>query len=62
MNGKNAVKVVGAGEEGGISDGVREVVRRCLRVEAAERPDIDELIRVVEGIVAELPEDDVLEQ
>ncbi|MCJ1228347.1 hypothetical protein MMC12_005008 [Toensbergia leucococca] len=62
VNGKNAVKVVGAGEEGGISDGVREVVRRCLRVEAAERPDIDELIRVVEGIVAELPEDDVLEQ
>lgn len=41
--------------DGGISESVREVVRRCLRVEPAERPDVDELIRMVEDVVAELP-------
>lgn len=44
--------------EEGVSESVREVVRRCLRVEAAERPDVDELIELVEAVVAELPEDD----
>ncbi|KAI4103454.1 MAG: hypothetical protein L6R37_003809 [Teloschistes peruensis] len=43
--------------DGGISEGVREVVRRCLRVEAGERPDVDEVIEMVEKVVAELPED-----
>ncbi|KAJ4296026.1 Serine/threonine-protein kinase env7 [Collariella sp. IMI 366227] len=33
------------------------VVRRCLRVEPSERPDIDELIEMVERVVEELPED-----
>lgn len=41
-----------------ISEPVRDVVRRCLRVEPAERPDIDELIEIVEGVIDELPEDD----
>ena len=45
-------------EEHVISDSVKEVVRRCLRVEPAERPDIDEIIKMVEDCVAELPEDD----
>lgn len=44
--------------EEGISESVREVVRRCLKVEAAERPDVDELIELVEAVVAELPVDD----
>ncbi|KAI9792583.1 MAG: hypothetical protein M1816_002103 [Peltula sp. TS41687] len=35
----------------GWSEGVRDVVRRCLKVEPAERPDIDELIAVVEGVL-----------
>lgn len=48
----------GKSEESIISDSVKDVVRRCLKVEPAERPDIDELIRVVEDVVAELPEDD----
>ena len=41
----------------GISDGVKEVVRRCLKVEPGERPDVDELISMVEGVIAQLPED-----
>ena len=44
--------------DGGVSESVREVVRRCLRVEAGERPDVDELIELVEAVVAELPEDE----
>lgn len=41
----------------GISEPVREIVRRCLRVEPAERPDVDELIKMVEDCIAVLPED-----
>ena len=41
-----------------INPAVKAVVRRCLKVEPAERPDIDELIRVVEGVIRELPSDD----
>lgn len=41
----------------GISDEVKEVVRRCLRVEPAERPDVDQLIEIVEEVIAKLPED-----
>ncbi|WYZ34783.1 hypothetical protein EsH8_I_001059 [Colletotrichum jinshuiense] len=40
-----------------ISDPIREVVRKCLKVEPAERPDIDELIAMVEGVIDELPQD-----
>lgn len=46
-----------AAQEGGVSEGVKDVVRRCLRVEPAERPDVDELIGLVEGVVEGLPED-----
>lgn len=38
-----------------VSDTVKDVVRSCLRVEPNERPDIDELIAVVEDIVGEMP-------
>lgn len=43
------------GGEAGISEPIREIVRRCLRVEPAERPDIDELIDMVEGVIDQLP-------
>ncbi|KAK1830041.1 kinase-like domain-containing protein [Podospora conica] len=46
-----------AEDEPEISEGIREVVRRCLKVEPGERPDIDELIGMVEEVVAGLPED-----
>ncbi|KAL8999678.1 MAG: hypothetical protein Q9169_001495 [Polycauliona sp. 2 TL-2023] len=45
-------------QEGGIGEGVREVVRACLRVECGERPDVDEVIGMIEKVVAELPPDD----
>ncbi|KAL9104492.1 MAG: hypothetical protein Q9163_000585 [Psora crenata] len=47
----------GVGNEG-ISENVKEVVRKCLRVEPAERPDVDELIRTIEDVITDLPEDD----
>lgn len=45
-------------EDGGISEGVREVVRACLRVEASERPDVDRVIEMIEKVVEELPPDE----
>lgn len=45
-------------EDGAISERVREVVRACLRVEASERPDVDEVIGMIEKVVEELPPDD----
>ncbi|PNY28428.1 Serine/threonine-protein kinase ppk13 [Tolypocladium capitatum] len=55
----------GAGGSGGgsgsgvtISEPIREIVRRCLKVEPAERPDIGELIIMVERIIEELPDGD----
>jgi serine/threonine kinase 16 len=58
--GASAARGAGGGpsREAGISESIREVVRRCLRVEPAERPDIDELIELVEGVIEELPDDD----
>ncbi len=41
-----------------ISDAVKDVVRRCLRVEPAERPDVDELIEILETVIAGLPPDE----
>jgi len=51
-NGKKKV-----GEELGWSEGVRDVVRKCLKVEPGERPDVRELIGIVEKVIEELPED-----
>lgn len=45
-----------AGDENAISEAVKEVVRKCLAVEPGERPDIDELIGIVEAVINELPE------
>ncbi|KAH8815099.1 kinase-like domain-containing protein [Xylogone sp. PMI_703] len=43
--------------DSGISDGIREIVRSCLKVEPAERPDVDELINMVTKVIDELPDD-----
>ncbi|PGG98966.1 NAK protein kinase [Helicocarpus griseus UAMH5409] len=43
--------------EGGLSEPVKEVVRRCLQVEPADRPDIDELIEILKGAIEELPDE-----
>lgn len=40
-----------------ISEPIREIVRRCLKVEPAERPDVSELIGMVERVLDELPDD-----
>ena len=60
--GKKQGKVIRDGANGqpkeeGISEPVKAVVRRCLRVEPSERPDIDELIQLIEDVIAQLPED-----
>ncbi|KAL4977778.1 kinase-like domain-containing protein [Aspergillus desertorum] len=41
-----------------ISAPIKEVVRRCLQVEPADRPDIDELIQMLKEVIRELPDDD----
>ncbi|KAF4123555.1 hypothetical protein GMORB2_6256 [Geosmithia morbida] len=40
-----------------ISEPIRDVVRACLKVEPAERPDINQLIASVEAVIEQLPED-----
>jgi serine/threonine kinase 16 len=40
-----------------IHEGIRQVVRACLKVEPAERPDVDELTKIVEELIEQLPED-----
>jgi len=40
-----------------ISAPIKEIVRACLQVEPTERPDIDQLIGMVEGLVERLPDD-----
>ncbi|KAJ5114546.1 hypothetical protein NUU61_000305, partial [Penicillium alfredii] len=44
--------------EGSVSDLAKNVVRKCLQVEPAERPDIDELIQIIKDTIKELPNDD----
>ena len=53
----NNVDTNGTKKEDAISDPVKQIVRRCLNVEPSERPDIDELIRLVEDVVSQLPDD-----
>ncbi|KAI0022175.1 serine/threonine protein kinase [Xylariomycetidae sp. FL0641] len=56
--GKNAIGANTKHDANAISEPIKEVVRRCLSVEPAERPDIDELITIVEEVIEELPEDE----
>ncbi|KAK3180636.1 Serine/threonine-protein kinase env7 [Lecanicillium sp. MT-2017a] len=44
------------GDTAVISASIREIVQRCLNVEPAERPDINELIGLVENAIDLLPE------
>lgn len=41
-----------------ISPPVKEIVTKCLEVEPAERPDIDQLMRMMKDAIRALPEDD----
>ena len=59
--GKQKMATNGSAEgrsEDTISDGVKEVVRRCLRVEPAERPEIDGVVAMIEDLLETLPSDD----
>ncbi|GAW22962.1 hypothetical protein ANO14919_125090 [Xylariales sp. No.14919] len=56
--GKNAVGANSSSEAGVISEPIKEVVRRCLKIEPSERPDIDELIMMTEQVIDELPNDE----
>ncbi|CCU78988.1 serine/threonine protein kinase [Blumeria hordei DH14] len=40
------------GDSNGISENIRELVRKCLKVEPSERPDVNELIDIIEEIIA----------
>lgn len=42
--------------QGGISEPIKEIVRKCLQVEPADRPDIDELIKLINNVLTVLPE------
>lgn len=44
-------------DELAISAPVKDIVRRCLTVEPSERPDIDELIELMKGVIDQMPED-----
>ncbi|OAA82643.1 Protein kinase-like domain protein [Akanthomyces lecanii RCEF 1005] len=58
---KAAAGTAGAGAEEGasgepaISESIREIVRECLKVEPTERPDIHQLITMVEAVIQNLP-------
>jgi serine/threonine kinase 16 len=53
----NGVASASDSSNGSISDSVKEIVRRCLQVEPAERPDIDELIQMLKTVIDGLPDD-----
>ncbi|KAI0164770.1 serine/threonine protein kinase [Xylariaceae sp. FL1272] len=56
--GKNAVGANTPAPVGTISEPIKEVVRKCLMVEPSERPDIDELITMIEHVIDGLPDDE----
>lgn len=43
------------------SEPVREIVRRCLQVEPSERPDVDELMTMIDSALEVLPQDENVE-
>lgn len=53
----SASAAAGDGTNPTISEPIREIVRRCLKVEPAERPDVSELITMVEGVIDGLEDD-----
>jgi len=40
-----------------ITEMIKDVVRRCLSIEPSERPDVNELLAMVDDVIAALPED-----
>jgi serine/threonine kinase 16 len=40
-----------------ISGPVKDVVRKCLQVEPADRPDVDQLTHILEEVIATLPDE-----
>lgn len=48
----------GKAGDGAVSEPVKRVVRACLRLDPAERPDVDALIDLIDRAVEELPEED----
>lgn len=54
---KKPTNQTGQSEDTGISESIRDVVRQCLKVEPAERPDVEQLTRIVEQVIEELPQD-----
>lgn len=54
---KKAANQPGQTEDSEISESIREVVRKCLTVETAQRPDVDELIEIVNQVIKDLPAD-----
>lgn len=55
--GKTSENDANKNSEGSISAPVKNIVRKCLEVEPAERPDIDELIGLINNVIGELPND-----
>ena len=47
----------GKADDNAISENIKDVVRQCLKVEPAERPDVDQLTAIVERVIEELPDD-----
>ncbi|KAI0432989.1 serine/threonine protein kinase/TGF-beta stimulated factor [Xylaria sp. FL1042] len=56
--GKNTVGANQSTDSGAISEPIKEIVRKCLKIEPSERPDIDELITMTEQAIDELPDDE----
>ncbi|KAF2674681.1 kinase-like protein [Microthyrium microscopicum] len=46
-----------APKEDGVSAPVKDIVRKCLSVEPSERPDVDELMGLLEDAIEQLPDD-----
>lgn len=55
--GKSAEPNGNSSAAGALSEPVKAVVRRCLAIEPSERPDVDELISMVEDVIAQLPDE-----
>lgn len=53
-----AAKAPASGEKIYPHPAARDVVRRCLQVEPSERPDVDELMTLIDTCLSDLPEDD----
>lgn len=58
QRGKNKQQAPQKPQEDTIHPAVKEIVRRCLKVEPHERPDVDELMALVKSTIDQLPDDD----